>query len=157
MNNDSTLKKEISFVLIMLILALCLAWFSFSYPLSSSVYPRALSVFLVILSFCQFGIVYFKRSKHKNEKNQNSQIRDFAASFISKKSITIYLLSGIYLFGINTLGFYISTYIYIAFISFYLGYKNKIAMFIWPIILCSLIWCVFSWFLHVPTPEGIFF
>lgn len=155
MKSDSMLKKEITFMCLMLILALSLAWVSFSYPLSSSVYPRALSVFLIFLSICQFIVFYLKKKKNVKENIEKCEEDKEPIVYFSKKSIIIYILSGVYLLGTTILGFYASTYLYVASISLYLGYKNKTVAFIWPIILCIIVWVVFSWFLHVPTPEGI--
>lgn len=159
MNNDFTLKKEISFVCLMLIIALSLAWVSFSYPSRSSVYPRALSVFLIFLSTCQCIVIYLKNKKNSKEKTQEHEHDkdNGSKAFFSKVSIIIYILSGVYLLGTTMFGFYVSTYLYVAGISLYLGYKNKIVAFVWPIVLCFFVWVVFSWFLHVPTPEGMLF
>ena len=157
MNNDFTLKKEISFVCIMLILALCLAWFSFSYPVSSSVYPRALSVILIILSICQSLVIIFKNKKMKCDNTKECKVNNEETKFFSKNSMIIYVISGCYLLGVNLLGFYVSTYFFVTSVSLYLSRKNKIASFIWPVVLCFLVWIVFSWFLHVPTPEAVLF
>lgn len=157
MKSDSMQKKEITFICLMLILALSLAWMSFSYPLSSSVYPRALSVFLIFLTICQFIVFYLKKKESIKENIEHCEENNEPIVFFSKKSIVIYVLSGVYLLGTTMLGFYTSTYLYVAGISIYLGCKNKTVAFIWPIILCILVWAVFSWFLHVPTPEGMLF
>lgn len=157
MNSDFKLKKEISFICLMLVMALTLAWVAFSYPLRSSVYPRALSVFLIFLIVCQVIVVCLKNKKISKEKIQVDEKNKVSKVFFSKVSIIIYLLSGVYLLGVTKLGFYFSTYLYVASITLYLGYKNKIVALVWPMVLCFFIWVVFSWFLHVPTPEGILF
>ena len=157
MKDDFSLKKEIIFFCLMLVIALTLAWVSFSYPVSSSVYPRALSVFLIILSICQCLIIYIKNKKKKRKEAQENKENNDLVRFFSKNSIIIYILSGCYLLGVNLLGFYISTYLYVTSVSLYLNHKKKKATFIWPVVLCFLVWFVFSWFLHVPTPEGLLF
>ncbi len=157
MKDDFSLKKEIAFFCLMFLIALTLAWVSFSYPVSSSVYPRALSVFLIILSFCQLIIIYFKNKKEKRKEIEKNNENNDLTKFFSKNSIIIYIFSGCYLLGVNLFGFYVSTCLFVMSVSFYLNHKNKAVIVIWPVVLCFLVWIVFSWFLHVPTPEGLLF
>ena len=123
--------------------------FAFSYPRDSSAFPRILCVVLILLSL----IMFYKSLQ--TDVNRHPTDENFI--IFSKKNVLFYLLCGLYILALTKIGFYVASYFFVLGICIFLKYQNKAVIFVWPAVLCLLLYLVFSCFLHVPTPEGILF
>ena len=142
-------KRDLIFSIISLIISIFWSLFAFSYPRDSSAFPRILCVVLILLSL----IMFYKSL----QTNVNRHPTDENFIIFSKKNVLFYLLCGLYILALTKIGFYVASYFFVLGICIFLKYQNKAVIFVWPAVLCLLLYLVFSCFLHVPTPEGILF
>ncbi|WP_407712746.1 tripartite tricarboxylate transporter TctB family protein [Cloacibacillus porcorum] len=142
-------KRDLIFSIISLIISIFWSLFAFSYPRDSSAFPRILCVVLILLSL----IMFYKSLQ--TDVNRHPTDENFI--IFSKKNVLFYLLCGLYILALTKIGFYVASYFFVLGICIFLKYQNKAVIFVWPAVLCLLLYLVFSCFLHVPTPEGILF
>lgn len=117
-----------------------------SLPEKAAKYPLFVLALLIILTIV-LGIKSFT-TKIEKEKSEIFQ------GFQEKQFIFIVVLSAIYIFGIEKIGFFISSFVYLIVIM--VGLKSNIKWaVISSIVFCLLIYSIFVVFLKVPVPNGI--
>lgn len=114
-------------------------------PEKAAKYPFFVLGLMVVLTV----ILGIKSFLIKNNE-ENKKVFD---GFLLKQFLFIVVISAIYIFIIDILGFFTSTLIYLITIMFSLKTNKKIAI-ISSIIFCIIIYCVFVLFLKVPVPRG---
>ena len=146
-------KKDMIFYAAVLCLSVVAGWVAFSYPADSSTFPRILCMALAALS----AIAIFKTSRARGAQQREGQEKKAEAAVLPRNSILVFMATALYLWALSTIGFFVSSYCYVVAITYFLKYRNKAALLIWPLVLCGLIWVVFCKFLNVPTPAGYLF
>ena len=108
--------------------------------------PKAILILLMVLSF----LLSIKQllSKEVNKKaftkDKNNQIL-----------VVTIILSILYLYGINILGFFILTPIFVYILTYVLDYKKKHLNILFAISLTLVVYILFIKVLYVPLPQGI--
>jgi len=72
------------------------------------------------------------------------------------RATTTLVIALIYLFIMQYIGFYIATLLFLFVTMKYLGQKNNIVTALISLCVGSIIYGIFSMFLKIPLPEGIF-
>ena len=77
----------------------------------------------------------------------------------NKRARLFYTLAGalIYVFLMPLVGFYVSSFVFLVVLIKLLGMKKNILVFIPVVVFLGCLYVVFSKFLHVPLPKGLFF
>lgn len=125
---------------------------AFSYPRSSSAFPRVLTVGILTIAIPSLLSVLRSKPAVVTEGSGAE-----TGSGFNRTSLMIFVMTGIYIFALTTVGFFVSSYFFLAAVMFALKYRNKTVLLVWPFVLCGVIWLVFCAFLKVPTPHGFFF
>ncbi len=108
-----------------------------------AIVPRLWSIFLTLFSF----ILYVKVIMGKEDRDPKPGRLDTVIQFI--------VLLMLYLPGINYIGYFISTIIFLPVAMWLLGYRRKIAIILITIVWTILSWALFFQLLHVALPTGI--
>lgn len=158
MKDNSSLqrKKDLLFYKIVLGIGIVASVVAFSYPRNSSAFPRTLCLaMLFIAALSLFGILRSKPAgsgASENAADSKPQPRVFA-----KSPVLVFILTAVYIVALSTIGFFVSTYIFLFVVMYVLNYRNKAVLFAWPALLSVVLWAIFCAFLKVPTPEGVLF
>ncbi len=150
--SEAERKKDLLFYCITLCISLGISAVAFSYPSSSSAFPRLLCV--VLVGICAISAIntYAKKVSAK-EKQQSIS----TALKNHKTPILFFIMIGLYIFALTHIGFFVSSCIFVLSSMYLLNYRNKLVMFIWSPMLCAIIWLIFGMFLNVPMPQGMLF
>ena len=143
-------RKDLIFYAIALCAGAVVCWIAFSYPRSSSTFPRMLGV--VVLFIAAVSAVDVFRATPVDGAGEDEEAGGFNGT-----SAAIFAAIGLYIFALSRIGFFVSSYCFIFGIAYFLKYRNKLVLLGWPLILCGIIWVVFCKFLNVPTSEGLLF
>jgi len=108
--------------------------------------PRIILIILMILSFLLAVKQFFVKSKKKSNLSKDKN------NFILLVTI---ILSILYLYGINILGFFILTPIFIFLFTYILDYKKHFLNIIFSLSLTTVVYILFIKILYVPLPQGI--
>lgn len=130
-----------------------LVWFTMSFNLSSSnfgggsgvgpdFFPRLLSVFMMIFSLIQL-VRTFRKGKDEEIKLS-----------IHRLSWVIIFACVVYLFSIGTIGYLVSTFIFLSVIVYILSNKFSVRDTIISLGISITLFAVFSLLLKVPLPKG---
>ena len=147
-------KYDLIFYAVVLCVGAVVCLIAFSYPRSSSTFPRLLSIALLFIAAVS-AVKAFRlgpRAEGEAEKSGEEE-----AGAFNRTSVVIFAMIGLYIFALANVGFFISSYCFIFGVTYFLKYRNKLVLFGWPLVLCGIIWLVFCKFLNVPTPEGFLF
>ncbi|CAK7030781.1 tripartite tricarboxylate transporter TctB family protein [Fusobacterium varium] len=113
-------------------------------PENAAKYPMFVCILLIILTI-MLGVKSFTVQKKYEEKLfANLQLKQF---------LFVIIVSGIYIFLIELLGFFVTTLIYLIVVMIGLKANVKLSA-ITSIGFCILIYLVFVVFLKVPVPSG---
>ncbi|MDA3979394.1 tripartite tricarboxylate transporter TctB family protein [Gallibacterium sp. AGMB14963] len=118
---------------------------SISYDIGADVFPIIFSSALSLLCICGIFKTIFVGVKY-DVSNHNI-----------KKSIFVMFLNALSIAFMNFLGFYLSCFIFLCFLMFLLGIKNKAYIFIFSTIIMVVIYIIFQILLSVPLPMGEIF
>lgn len=119
---------------------------TFNLPENSRMYPRFMIGIMLFLSILLFIKTLLKSQSSKSWKDMVIGIQWKRFSFV--------LIGGIvYLFFINTLGFFVSTFLYLFITMIYLKANRTAIMISIPSFLIVL-FLIFKVFLKVPLPTG---
>ncbi len=75
----------------------------------------------------------------------------------NEKSIVIFVSAIIFIYISQFLGFWIATFLYITFLSYYLGIRNIKYLIPQSIIITAILYGIFGLWLKLPLPEGLLF
>lgn len=99
----------------------------------------------IVLSIALFISAQFDLYKEK-ESEENINL---------KRISMIIFITIIYFISIDYIGYFIVTPLFLFGLSIFLGYKNKVILFIYPLAFSTFLYLVFRLFLNVPLPMGI--
>lgn len=122
---------------------------------AAQIYPLCLIGGLALLNTLYLGRCVLKARNAGGELI----INDFREVFKDFQGTQFFFVLGAciaYLVALYYLGFYLSSFIYLVTVMFFLRVK-KIQLWLTVVFLGALIYCVFSLFLKVPLPQGIIF
>ena len=121
---------------------------SFYLDFESSIFPRVILLFCIVLSIVLIGQDVSKRAK--GEKSA------FTDAFKNFKKVTYSLiLVFLYIVSVNFIGFYVSTFIMIPIVSRMFGYKKLVHSIAWSALYTGLLFVVFSQLMDRYMPSGI--
>lgn len=146
------MNKDQKFGIILLIFCLILWFFIIPTQISSTedaVYPRFVNVWIAIC-----GILLILKSWKSTEKIILYESKDEKGIIRVVATVLIFL---IYIFMIDFLGFFISSFIFIIILMLSFGVRQWIKLISVPIILLFFLYFLIKKILFFPLPEGIFF
>lgn len=113
-------------------------------PKNAAKYPMFVCTLLIILTI-MLGIKSFTvKEKYEEKLFANLQLKQF---------LFIIVISGIYIFLIELLGFFVTTFVYLIIVMIGLKANVKLSA-LTSIGFCILIYLIFVVFLKVPVPSG---
>jgi len=146
------MNKDQKFGIVLLIFCFILWFFLIPTQISSTkdaVYPRLVNVWIAIC-----GILLILKSWKSTEKIILDEAKD-KKGIIRVVAIVIIFL--IYIFMIDFLGFFISSFIFIIILMLSFGVRQWIKLISVPIIILLFLYFLIQKVLFFPLPEGIFF
>ena len=112
-------------------------------------FPAALLIGL--MAVCAIGLVMTLAGKvsaaAKHDQQATSKLAKFCFTFLGAVA---------YALAIPFLGFYASSIVFVLMLMFLLGSRSWLAMILTALGTIVLLYVVFSMFLHVPLPRGLF-
>lgn len=115
---------------------------------SPSLFPKIISVSLIVLSLFQILAQY--RIKQRSESAENTEQGEYKTFFVGILSLALYI------FLIPILGFLLSTMISVFWFTYFFGKPKWYNALIFTILVSSIMYFSFSYFLNVPLPNPIF-
>ena len=146
------MNKDQKFGIILLIFCLVLWFFIIPTQISSTkdaVYPRFVNVWIAIC-----GILLILKSWKSTEKIILYESKDEKGIIRVVATVIVFL---IYIFMIDFLGFFISSFIFIIILMLSFGVRQWIKLISVPIIILLFLYFLIKKVLFFPLPEGIFF
>lgn len=146
------MNKDQKFGIILLIFCLILWFFLIPTQISSTkdaIYPRFVNVWIAIC-----GILLILKSWKSTEKIILYESKDKQGIIRVVATVIIFL---IYIFTIDFLGFFISSFIFIIILMLSFGVRQWIKLISVPIIILLFLYFLIKKVLFFPLPEGIFF
>lgn len=110
-------------------------------------FPQALSALLFIASISLI-VQALKGNALKNLEAIDKK------GFI--RAVVTLIIALTYLFVMQVVGFYISTALFLFVTMKYLGQRNNLTTLIISVSIASIVYGIFSMFLKIPLPEGMF-
>jgi len=146
------MNKDQKFGIVLLIFCFILWFFLIPTQISSTkdaVYPRLVNVWIAIC-----GILLILKSWKSTEKIILYESKDEKGIIRVVATVIIFL---IYIFMIDFLGFFISSFIFIIILMLSFGVRQWIKLISVPIIILLFLYFLIKKILFFPLPEGIFF
>jgi len=150
------LRKPSSLIFPFIVILFCTTYLRQSIEIFSN-----LTMILVRITFYAIVVFFLFVLKEEiqitSEKKTDSQ--EFSHKLFTTKSKRIWFFiigMGIYIIMIDKVGFTFSTLLFSSIVMNTLGIKDKKILIIFPICLVTLIYLMFSKWLMVPLPSGIF-
>ena len=146
------MNKDQTFGIILLIFCLILWFFIRPTQISTTkdaVYPRFVNVWIAIC-----GILLILKSWKSTEKIILYESKDEKGIIRVVATVIVFL---IYIFMIDFLGFFISSFIFIIILMLSFGVRQWIKLISVPIIILLFLYFLIKKVLFFPLPEGIFF
>lgn len=146
------MNKDQKFGIILLIFCLVLWFFIIPTQISTTkdaVYPRFVNVWIAIC-----GILLILKSWKSTEKIILYESKDEKGIIRVVATVIVFL---IYIFMIDFLGFFISSFIFIIILMLSFGVRQWIKLISVPIIILLFLYFLIKKVLFFPLPEGIFF
>lgn len=110
----------------------------------------------IVILWNMIGTI-LKAKKELSELPQEGNGRSSGSWKDYKTRIVIFVSAIIFIFVSQTLGFWISTFIYIFSLSYYLGMKNLKFLIPQSIITTVIIYALFALWLNLELPKGFIF
>jgi len=130
-------------------------FFSLEIPDKPARIPKTLLTILAIFAGILF-ISTFTRRKEPLEGGVGQEVNSSALLSKRLKVLSILVLTGLFIFGMPTLGFILSTPLAILGLMWLMGDRNKFRIAAVSIVGTLLIYYAFSYLLRVPLPKGFF-
>lgn len=146
------MNKDQKFGIVLLIFCFILWFFLIPTQISSTkdaVYPRLVNVWIAIC-----GILLILKSWKSTEKIILDEAKDKQGII---RVIAIVIIFLIYIFIIDFLGFFISSFIFIIILMLSFGVRQWIKLISVPIIILLFLYFLIEKVLVFPLPKGIFF
>ncbi len=113
--------------------------------LSSQDYPIAVALILVILAIVSLITIKNSRKTDGNEKNQAGEETKPMDKSIKKKTIYVMISSLIFVLGVTSLGYFVSTFFFVAFLIFLLkDWKELLFSITFSLIMTTFLYIMFN-------------
>ncbi len=145
-------KSDISVIVFVYLICLFFYVFLLDLPAEAQTYPLCLISGLALLNTLFMGINLIKVKGHGIEND----LHEVFDGFLKKQFFTVFVASIVYIFCVYTIGFYITSIIYLILVMSLLKVPLKNSI-ITVGVLGLVIYLVFSLFLKVPLPMGVIF
>jgi len=122
---------------------------TFAWASAPAMLPRLILITTIILS-----VLLFIRSRGTKKNNDEKNI--FQGISVPRVLLTIFATI-LYIKLTSILGFYFSTFIFLAVMFIFLGLKKKLLFLVIPTLVILILFLIFNFWLRVPTPKGILF
>ncbi len=145
-------RKELGFAVGVTALS---AWFavqSFSYPESSSQFPRSISAAMLVLS-----VVLLLRILAKRPASTKKADVDSAASRPSMTPLAVFVSIALYIVALQYLGYIVATVLYMLGSMAYFGQKRFAVSLLVTVLFVAFIYLMFVRFFGLRLPEGVLF
>lgn len=127
---------------------------SSTYTIGPKSWPTMLLTLMLILAIFMFVRTYIQSKKAVENETQEEQ-EPVKRVFNIHMSVVMAVIVGIYLYLLNTIGFILSTILFIFIVSILLGIKRKISSILLSIISTAVLVYLFCILLGIPLPRGI--
>jgi len=122
----------------------------FKFPATTQLYPKIIALCLIACSLTllikSFFFIFLKK-----EKNEKKIIIAIPIGFY------FFLVNLAFVFSIYSVGFYLSSLLYLLGSLYLLGQRNFLIGILYSLTLLVSLYIIFTVFLHVPVPNGYFF
>jgi len=134
-------------------------WEAYSYPHESAYFPRIIILLLAAMSSVLLvkSILEGRREKVAGNRPRGVEGPSFWKNEVFRKVILMIAVSIIYLLIMSSVGFYLTTLVYLPVMTWLLGVRKIKVITLSTVFVLFFIYLVFSAFLRVPIPEGIAF
>lgn len=149
--------KQLNILLSVVTLIICAVFWSSAVNIvePADVYPKALIIVIGSLAVViLIQALFFKKD--------DSKVYPFA-NLKYNRVITTIIFAFVYYFGVEYIGFYVSSFIFIIVLSFFLGKKEDrtlkefAKLIVISLVVTAIIYLGFDVFLKVPTPDALLF
>lgn len=129
-------------------------YLSLSFTPQARFLPQYVIALLFLLTIGLFISALPKKTKNDAQDNVEKKKEE---PIIFKRVMGVLIISLLYVFLLDKIGFYITTAFYLTIVMYFLGIKNyKLILFI-TVFFTSIIFIIFKFLLEVSTPKGILF
>lgn len=144
--------RELYFAAAITIVSLLLMIQSFRYPPESSDFPRFLTILMTLFSLALFAKSWLK---YRSETSENQSINLKAIIESQKTPAIVFFATGAYVAGMNYIGYFTSSVIFIIGMMLFFTRSKK-----WTVMIVStagflvVVYALFVWFLKLRMPQG---
>ena len=137
--------KDQIFSIIIFILSITGYLTARNFPTGPDIFPKSICIGMIALSFflMLFPTMGLSKGKSEDEKKYYFQV------------FLVVMISLMYYFLIEWVGYFIITPIYLAVVSYALKYRKIEIIILYPIIVTAFLFLAFRVFLKVPLPMGL--
>jgi putative tricarboxylic transport membrane protein len=132
---------------------------SYPYPHASAYFPHIIILLLAIMSGALLGKSILEGRKEKIAADRTTGVKGPSSwkKEGARKVILMLAVFILYLLVMSSVGFYLTTFIYLPVMIWLLGVRKIKVVVLSTFFVLIFIYLVFSAFLKVPIPEGILF
>ncbi len=139
----------ISLMILLLTVGLIVEGMTSGLPYETWQFPRL--IFMVLVSLLVIEIISEIRKLVVSDHEGAETI------IINKNVLKVLLLIILYVFLLNIIGFFITSALFMAACLFITGYKHRVKMCLFTVLVLVGIYVVFIEYLNIPLPSGILF
>jgi putative tricarboxylic transport membrane protein len=152
-------RKDSYVAIFLLVFCGLVYWESYRYPHASAYFPQIIILLLAIMSCALLGksILEGRKKKIAGDRTAGGKGPSFWKKEGVRKVILMIAVFIIYLLVMSSIGFYLTTFIYLPVMIWLLGVRKIKVIAFSTVFVLIFIYLVFSAFLKVPIPEGILF
>lgn len=147
--------KEVLFALSLTVISLMLTVQSYMYPPESSDFPK----FLTVLMTCfGLGLTIQSYKKLKEETKDGTAEKKPISEVLEKQKLPVFVFLGttLYVLGINYIGYFTSSVVFLIGSMMFLSKKrNWKLMIIASVGFLVVVYALFVWFLNLRMPSGL--
>lgn len=128
--------------------------------IDSDFWPKMILVVIGVIAFilCSQNLIAFCQLWMRSGRKETGQgYTSQKATFDRQKFVLITGLVALYFIGLQTIGFLISTFVFLFLGMCLVGYSNRVVRVIYPLIFTLLLGLIFTEALSLPLPRGIGF
>ena len=148
--------KEYLFTLIAAIFVVVYWYSAHDLPFEAIRYSLVITVIAVVFIIWNLVMSVLQFRKVYHEEGDDKEKYDLTFG-LTKERIGVIIATVMYGVLVPVIGFFVTTFLYLMGLSYYLGAKNRLIVLIYATVLTGLIYAIFRVWLHVRTPTDLFF
>jgi|GEM_PF-6370886 len=126
-----------------------------SLPKETITFPRVILIFLVPLFIWNFAesVMNFRKTLQSEEPEEKKLD---CSLHLTKARLFVMLVTLIYIFLMPTLGFVVTTPLYLAVLALFLGVRKPVRLIVFVVVFTAVVYVIFAMWLKVQIPQGLF-